>query len=203
MCATSEQNTLGQEQMDAYTQAQDLVKQQYGNQQGILAKMSAVLDPILKAGPSQRGFSDEERNDLTSQAIEGTAENYKSASQAIGEKLATNGGGTLPMSGGPEAQIKAETATSAAGTLSGEENQIQQADYEAGRQNFDTALSTEGSEASLENPLGYESNATTAGSSAASEENAIASENNSWINAALGAAGAVGSGWASGYAKGH
>lgn len=198
MCATSEQNTLQTEQMDAYKQAQDLVQQQYGNQQGILAKMSAVLDPILKAGPSQRGFSDAERNDLNSQAIQGTAQNYKSASQAIGENLAVNGGGSLPMSGGPEAQIKAETATSAAGTLSSEQNEIQQQDYETGRQNFDTALSGEGNIASLENPTAYQSNATASGNSADAEANAIASENNSWINAALGAAGAVGEGWATG-----
>ena len=197
MCATSDQSNLEQEQMDAYTQAQTLAKQQYGEQSAIYNSMNNILSPILQAGPSQEGFSADEKTNLNSQAIEGTAENYKNAATAVGEGEAAKGGG-LPMQGGPQQQIGEEIATSAAGNLSNQQSQIRQADYDQGQKDWLTAVNGEGSIAAGENPLGFETAATGAGTSADSEANTIAGEDNSWINATLGAVSSVGSGWATG-----
>jgi hypothetical protein len=198
MCATNEQNQIEQEQHAAYTQALDLAQKQYGNQQEIFGQISDILQPILKAGPSQRGFSAGESNNLNSQAIEGTATNYKAAAQALGEQTAARGGGSLPLEGGPQIQQRERLATSAAESLSKQQDDILQADYDQGNKNWLEAVQGMGTIATGENPLGYATAATGSGTAAANEANQIASENNSWINAALGAAGSVGAGFAKG-----
>jgi hypothetical protein len=168
-------------------------QQQYANQQAIYGKVSSVLDPILAAGPNQTGFSTGEENTLNSQAVEGTAENYAGAAKAVGEETAAEGGGNTPISVGGQTQLKQEVANSAAQTESGEETQIQEQNYATGRENFQNAEEGEMAIASGENPLGYEGAATNQANATGSEANAIASENNSWYNAAIGAAGSIGS----------
>ena len=76
MCgSTGEQNQLQQEQLDAYTQAQQMTQQEYQNQQELYAPMSAQFKSIFSMGPDQEGFSAPELENLNATAIEGTAEN--------------------------------------------------------------------------------------------------------------------------------
>jgi hypothetical protein len=198
MCATGGQEQLGQQESAAYTQAQQLTQQQYGSQQAIYGPMVAKFQSIFNAGPNQEGFSPEEKQNLNSQALEGTAENYAGAAKAIGESEAAEGGGTNPLPSGAQEQLKANVATSAAENESNQETQIVGQDYAQGRENFGNAASGLESIASGENPLGYESAATSAGGLANSEENAIAQEDTGWESAVLGAAGSIGSAYAKG-----
>jgi hypothetical protein len=191
--ATSAQNNLQQEDLETLQEYNSAFQQQYANQQAIYGKVSSVLDPILAAGPNQQGFSTAEGNTLNSQAVEGTAENYAGAAKAVNEATAAEGGGNSPISVGGQTELKEEVANSAAQTESGEETQIQEQNYATGRQNFENAEEGEMAIASGENPLGYEGAATSQASVTGNEANAIASENNSWYNAALGAAGSIGS----------
>ena len=198
MCATGAQNTVQAEDISTMQQYDTEMQQQYANQQGIYAQVNSVLQPILQAGPDQQAFSTAETNTLNSQAVEGTATNYASAAKAVNEDLAAEGGGSEELPTGAQAEIKQEVANSAAQTESAQETQIQEADYQQGNQNFQNAEQGEMAIAAGDNPLGYASATTGAENAAGSESNAIATEDTSWINATLGAAGAVGGGWAAG-----
>jgi hypothetical protein len=198
MCgATDEQKNLQAEQAQFYSEMTKSYKEKYANQAGIYGKLSAVFDPILAKGPSQKGFSDEESNNLNAQAVEGTAENYQQAARAVNEHLATLGGGDLPMPTGGEIQLKSQVANSAAREQSQEQNKILADDYATGRNNFEQATAGEEAIAAGEDPTAYANSATGAGNAASNTANEVAQENNSWINAALGAAGSIGTAVAS------
>jgi len=93
---------------------------------------------------------------------------------------------------GAQTQLKEENATSAAGEESAEENKILQSDYQQGENNYQNAATGLLSIATGENPLGYENAESNEGNTANTEANAVASEENSWVNAAIGSAGAIG-----------
>lgn len=198
MCgSTGQQNVLEQEQMDAYKQAQEMTAKQYADQQAIYAPMAKQFQSIFALGPQQEGFSDAETNALNASAVAGTAANYGSAARAVSEGLAAEGGGNEVISTGGAAQMKAQIAEAAAGEQSKEQTQIKEANYQQGYKQWLAAGQGLESIAAGQNPLGYEGAATSAGGAAGTTADQIASEQNSWINAAIGAAGAIGSGWAS------
>jgi hypothetical protein len=95
---------------------------------------------------------------------------------------------------GAQEQQQAELASSAANSEAQQKQQITQANYQQGYNEFSQAAQGLTSTAGLLNPTGYSGAATGAGNAAADTANQIASENNSWVNAALGAAGAIGTG---------
>jgi hypothetical protein len=195
MCgATGAQTALQEEQMQFYQQAQEMTAEQYANQEAIYGPMAKQFESIFEMGPNQKGFSDEETNDLNASAVEGTAENYSQAAKAVSENLAAEGGGNSAVSVGGQAQIKSEVANSAAAEESKQVTEIKQADYNQGYNEWLASAQGLDTIAAGENPLGYEGAATNAGSAASTTANDIAQEDNSWINAALGAAGAIGGG---------
>jgi hypothetical protein len=194
MCGATEQQTdIANEQQQFYSNAIQQQQQAWGDDQEILSAMKNVYQPIFNAGPSQQGFSSQERAAMNTQVTEGTAQNYAAASKAVGEQLAAQGGGNVDIASGGAAQLKAQVAQSAAQEMSQEQNQITQADWQQGYNNWLNAAQGMSETAQLYNPLGYSGAATNAGSAAGTTANQIAQENNSWINAALGAAGSVGS----------
>lgn len=194
MCATGGQTSLADEQLQAYQQAQQMTATEYADQQAIYAPMAAQFKSIFDMGPSQKGFSDAESNNLNSQAVAGTAQNYSAAAKAVGENLAAEGGGNTPVTVGGQEEMKAQVAESAAANESAQETQIEEGNYEQGRQNWVNAGEGLESIAAGENPTAYENAETGAGSAAGTTEEQIAQEDNSWINAAIGAAGAIGGG---------
>lgn len=197
MCATGAQDTVQQEDIATMQEYNAQQQQVFQENQALYATVNSVLQPILNAGPNQQGFSQPELNTLNSQAVEGTAENYAGAAKAVNEHLAAEGGGEGLPSGG-QAQLQAEVATSAAGQESQQETQIQEANYQTGRENFLNAEQGELAIASGENPTAYSNAAVSAEGAAGNEANAIAQEDSSWENALIGAAGSVGEGWATG-----
>jgi hypothetical protein len=193
MCgATDQQKQLETEQAAFYQQATQEASTTFSQQQALHAQIKSIYDPILAAGPSQEGFSEAEKQNLEAQTVEGTAENYKSASKALGEKIGAQGGGDIPGLTGSQAQLEEELAASSAGSKSQQENQIVQADYAQGRSNFAGATAAEFGVSGELNPTAYNNSATGAGDAASKTANDIAQAQNSWINAALGAAGAIG-----------
>lgn len=194
MCgATATQNQLQAEDVATLQEYNDMLKTQYAKQGELYSQVSSVLDPILKAGPGQEGFSAAEKNNLNAQAVAGTATNYAGAAKAVNEELGAEGGGNAPISSGAADQMREEVANSAARTESQQEAQIEESNYATGRQNFDTALQGEMSIAAGENPLGYASAVTSSENAAANQAEQIAQEDNSWYNAATGAAGGIAS----------
>lgn len=193
MCgATDAQNQIQQEQMSQYQQAQQMTAEEYANQQAIYAPLATQFQKIFAAGPNQEGFSQGELDTLNSQAVTGTAQNYSQAAKAVNEELAGEGGGNEYAPSGAADEIRQEVANSAAQTESDQETQIKEADYQQGYSEYQEAGEGLMSIAAGENPLGYENAATGAGTAAANTANQIAQEDNSWINAAIGAAGSLG-----------
>jgi hypothetical protein len=175
--------------MDAYKQAQDMTAKEYADQQEIYAPMATQFKSIFDLGPSQEGMSPAEKANLETQVVEGTTQNYTQAAQAVNRQIASQGGVGLPS--GAADQLKLDTATSAAQEKTREETGIVSSDYSLGREDWQNAASGLETIAAGENPLGYVNATTSSGSAAASTANQIASQQNSWINAALGVAGAV------------
>jgi hypothetical protein len=192
MCgASSQQTQLEGEQAAFYQTATQQATETFGEDQGLLASVKSVYDPILAAGPNQEGYSPEELEALNAQAVEGTATNYRNASKVLNEQQAAESGDT-PLRTGAQEELQGELLGSAAEQESGQELQIKQSDYAQGNQNFESATNAELAVSGQYNPEAFESGATGAGTAAATTANEIAEEDNSWINAAIGAAGAIG-----------
>ena len=116
---------------------------------------------------------------LNTQALNTTGANLRYAAQAVG-RVGNRGARRCDDSGiesGVDQQIKGNLAGQAAGQLSNEQNQITQANYAQGRQNFFGAEAGLGGVASDLNPEGLAGTANTAGSDAATAANNIASAN--------------------------
>lgn len=193
MCgASSQQNNVEQEQNEFYQQAITEQSAAYSEDQEVLNQMKSIYSPILAKGPNQQGFSQEELDSLNTGAVEGTAENYESAAKAVNEEVAAEGGGNADLPSGGATELKAQTAAAAAQQESSEENQIEEADYSQGYNEWQNAATGLATVAGQLNPTAYENAATSAGSATSTTANEIAQENNSWINAAIGAAGSIG-----------
>lgn len=190
---TAAQENLQDQQAAFYQQATQEATATYGEDQALLTQMQSVFDPILAKGPQQEGFSAPEVANLKGQAIEGTATNYAGAAKAVNEQLAARGGGTNPLPSGGDAELKEEVADSAAEELSKEETQINEADYAEGEKQFGEATSALEDVSGQYNPTAYEGGATSAGSAEEKTASDIAEESDSWENAAIGAAGSLGS----------
>jgi hypothetical protein len=166
-------------------------QQVYGESQGILDSLNSAFTPILEAGPNQPGFSQAEDTALNTEAEDSTATNYANAEKTLQENQAAEGGGNLFEPSGAAQSERAGVAEKAAGTLSGEQNQITQQNYATGRQNFMNAAGVLSGEQSTLNPNGTAEAATGASSAASSTANTIASQSNSVWTSVLGALGGI------------
>lgn len=194
MCgATSEQKQLQAAQIDFYKESVKEAETAFGESQAMLTSIKSIYDPILAKGINQKGFSDEERTNLDTQIKEGTASNFQKASRAANEQMATLGGGNNPMPTGGQEQLKEEVANAAATEESRQQSQVITADYAQGRENFVQATNAELAASAQLNPVNFNEAATGAGSAAEKTASDIAAADSSWVNAALGAVGSIGS----------
>jgi len=164
--ATQQPKDLEAAQAAFYNEQTKQYNTVFGESQGILKNLTAQFTPILQAGPNQQGFSAAELNNLNSTAVTGSGQAYHSIEQALAQQEAAQGGGNDYLPSGAKLQLQEELAASAAQNVSAQESQIQQANYETGRQNFQFASSVLGNTAGQLNPAGF-SNATTASGTAA------------------------------------
>lgn len=193
MCGPSQAQTdLQESQAQFYQTLQQQDATNYNEDQGILTQMQSVYAPILAAGPNQYGFNTGEDQTLNTEAEEGVGANYKSASTALKEQQAAEGGGDSYLPSGVKSQQDEEIDTGAAQTLSQEQQQIKQAGYQQGYNQFTQATSALQGTAGLLNPNGTASAANTAGSAEGTTAAQIEAENESWMAPLAGAVGAVG-----------
>jgi hypothetical protein len=186
--------TLAGGQADFFKTLQSSYATNFGEQQGVLSSITNALDPILKAGPNQMGFSASETADLRGQAINTNAAQARNA-QVI---AASSAGGNTGVTTGGQKQLQAEIASRAGTSLSSEENQINLKSAEVGRENFFTAESGLAGVASLENPNPTAGATTSAGGQAYSDASVNNQASNQWAADLGGLAGAALGGWASG-----
>lgn len=198
MCgSTGAQDTIQQEQINEYQKMQQMTADMYSKQQAIYAPMEASFKSIFDKGPGQEGFSDAQKNDLNASVVEGTAENSAAAERAVNEQIAAEGGDSVLPSGG-DIQLQGEARQGLANEQSREETQVKEADYNQGYEEWQQAGSGLMAIAAGDNPLGYANATTGSGTAASNTADQIAQEQNSWINAAIGAAGEAAGGWAGG-----
>jgi len=194
-CGASQgQKDIANQQTSAYQAIQQQAQQVFGGSSKVFNDLVSSLSPIVAAGPNQEGFSPAEKSALQSAAITQTGQAYRNARQAVGESLAAQGGGNVgDVTGGSNTAINLGVAQSAANQTSSELNQIDQADYATGRQNYDNAVQGLSGSTNVFNPATSMDTATTgSGTAAANTQNQIAEQDNSWVGAVSGALGNIG-----------
>jgi hypothetical protein len=192
MKANADMNAIGQSQYNFYNTLQSQYGQQFANQSAILGSLNNAMAPILAGGINQQGFSAPEQAAMRTQAATGAGQAYTQASQATNEALAAKGGGNEYLPSGAAAEVNAGLASNAANANANAQNQITQANYATGRQNFLSAAGQEQQTASQYNPTGYASAAGQAGQQAFSTQNTLNQQNNAWKGQLAGILAGVG-----------
>lgn len=160
MCGPSgQQKQLAGEQSSFFNDLMSSYQQNFGEQQAVLSSLTNALQPILQGGPNQMGFSAAENAALTGGAINTSAANARNAQVAA----ASSAGGNTGVTTGGQKQLQAGIASAAGVGLSGEENQINLANAQQGRQNYFAAEQGLAGVAQLQNPVPYAGAANTAG----------------------------------------
>lgn len=180
----------------------DQSKSVFGDSSQVFKDLTSSFAPTVAAGPNQEGFSAPEKAALTSQAITETGQAYRNASQAVKEADAAVGSGNEYLPGGADITRNVEVANAGAAQTASELNQIEQADYATGRENYARAVTGLESAPNVFNPATSAGSAATAsGEAAANTANQIAQENNSWVSAVSGMLGGIAGGVISGGMK--
>jgi hypothetical protein len=192
MCGPTNQETqITNEQQDFFNQLSKQYSTVFGENQQIVGALTNAFQPILQAGPSQTGFAPGEENALKTQNTENVATDYAQAQKATAQALAGRGGGDTFLPSSINANILASNANAAAAQRAQGQNQITQANYAQGYQNWNTAANVLGSTAGLINPTAYAGQTTGAGAQAAGSAQAIAQQQFAPWGAAFGALGSV------------
>lgn len=192
MCgSTSSQDANYQQQADFAKQMMTENSTVFGQQQSILSGLNSGFQKIVAAGPSQTGFSADQKNNLDTQVTESVAGNNAKAAKALGENQAAMGGGDTFIPSGVKEQQSEQLAETALATDSSLHSQVLQADYAQGNTNYNDAVAGELGVASQLNPVGFSGATTSANSSAGNEANAIAASANSPFTAVMGALGGI------------
>lgn len=180
-------------QMDFYNTMTTQARTVFGNALSVFDALNRAFAPIVAAGPNQEGFSPEEKTALMTQATEGTGQTYAHAAKALGEQVASQGGGNLYIPSGANDQLKEELLSSAAANEAAQKTSIIAKDYDIGRQNFYSAAGILGGATGTYNPAtGMATSATGAGSAASQTANEITQANNSWMNMVGSVLGGIG-----------
>jgi hypothetical protein len=190
--ATASQVAIGKSQQALMDQLTDQSKDIFGSSSTVFNDLLNTFAPTVAAGPNQRGFSATEKSSLDSSAITNTGEAYTHASRAAKEAEAAVGGGNTYLPGGADIGINTSVANEGAKQTASALNQIDQADFATGRQNYENAVKGIESAPSVFNPATEGgSAATNSGEAAAKTANDIATQDNSWVTAVTGALGGI------------
>ncbi len=131
----AEQNVANQEA--AYTNTMISEGAQiFGQDSSVFNQLVGAYSPIVKAGPSQEGFSAAESNALNAAAIQNTAAGYRNAAAATKSGVAGFGGGNTLSTSGVGLNANVAVGEAAANQQATQLNQIQQANWSQGHQNW-------------------------------------------------------------------
>lgn len=141
----------------------NLFQAQYGKQSQITSYLTNQLEPNIAKGGT--GESPAALAAARTGATDAISTNYQNAERAAGAVAAAHGGDALPS--GVNAQVAGSIAASEAGAQSTAQNQITAENEQLKQANYWNSVGALSGNASLENPLGYASGATS-GSNAVS-----------------------------------
>jgi len=176
--ASAQQTQLADSQQNFYNTLSSDYNTQFANQSAILGTLQNSLAPIVAGGPNQFGFSQQETNALNSQALQGTGQQYANASKAVGAQQAAQGGGNSYLPTGAQAAQQGALASAYANQASNQLLGIQQAGYQQGYNQYQSAIGQLGGVAGMYNPTGYAGSANQGGGVANAEANEVTQLNN-------------------------
>lgn len=138
MCGpTSQEKELQASSANFASLLQKNYNARYASQTDVLNAINRSLSPILSAGPNQHGFSAPQLAAYQTQAIQNAGAAARSAEQAARTFGAgQGGGGTSGLTSGITKQIESSIASQEAQAEGTQLNQITQADYATGAQNY-------------------------------------------------------------------
>lgn len=146
-------------QQELYNLLFEDYQKQFANQSAVLEAITKTWTPILEAGPTQEGFSPEEKTGFQTQILEESGANYDKAKKAVREALAARGG----VPSGAVDVIEGQMASEAAKDAATRQSALAQASRERGYQNFLNAANVLGGAGAMYNPVGYAGTTTGAG----------------------------------------
>lgn len=190
--ASSAETNLANQQASFYSTLSSNYATQFANQSNVLASLKQAWSPILAAGPGQFGFTPQETASLRTGASDQIAQGQVNAQKALNNTVAAEGGGNAVIPSGATQQLDASLLSSSAQQNAATQNQITQAGYQTGLQNFNNASNALSGVSAQYNPLGFAGQTTGAGNSAFSEADTVNTENNAWKSALAGAIGGIG-----------
>lgn len=114
-------------------------KEVFGDDNQVFTNMMKSYGATVANGPSQHGFTEAERSALRSSAITNNANQFRNVAGAVKSGQAAYGGGNTVSSSGTTTGQNLEVAQAAAGKTASDLNQVDQADWETGRQNYQFA----------------------------------------------------------------
>jgi hypothetical protein len=185
---SSAQQSLASGQSNFFNTLKSSYAQNFGAQSAILSNLNSALEPIIQGGPNQQGFSAGENAALTGAAINNAATANRNAQVVAG----SNVGGNTGVTTGGQKQLQAQIATGVGTNLASNENQINLANYQQGRQNFFGAEGALSGVASQYSPTSYAGATNTAGGEAAQDLSSINQEQNQVFADIGGLAGGLG-----------
>jgi len=214
MKASDAQTQLEQSQSDFYKTLSSAYATQFAGQSAILSSLTtafqpllslggqiaSTFSPILQVGPGQKGFTPEEETAMRTSASDANANAFQSAQIAAQNSNQSGGNELLPS--GAAAQINADINARAANQEATAQNQITQANYAVGRQNFTNAASILGGLSTgttkgllditkLQSPVDYAKATTQTGNTAFGQATTIQQENSAWQGELGGALGGI------------
>jgi hypothetical protein len=189
MCFTSAGLTAtGAQQSAAYNTAVAQAQTEFGATNTEFNDLMNTLNPVVKAGPNQMGYSAPVESAINANSINTTAAAYKNASAAVKSSEAAVGGGNVALPTGVNLGTEEALAEAGAQQESSELNSNLINNAKVGNQNWEFASkSAEAAPEMFGAANQATQSATQAGQASASTQNAITQDQNSWQQLAIGA----------------
>jgi hypothetical protein len=181
--ASNQQNSIANSQQNFMSALQSDFGTAFAGQQNVITGLNKYSQNIIAGGPSQFGFSAPQTTALNTLATSNNAAAYQGSKAQLGEQEAAIGGGNTPLVTGSQTEPLSALAANASQNQAASLSKIQQAGYAQGNQNYNQALGTSLSAASLENPSAIGQEANSASNTAFGESttvNNITSANSVW-----------------------
>lgn len=196
MChASSQEKNAYQNQVSTTAALNSHLDTIFKDNSNILGNLKTGLQPIIDAGESQFGFAKPEEAALRTNAADNIEQGNRATSDKVRSIMAAQGGGTSFLPNGGQAAVDQSLALNEAGAQADAQNQVTQAGFEKGRENFFNASAMlPSATASLEAPITNAGENAQSGAGAQSRAaNSITQANNAWIAPVGGILGGVAS----------
>ena len=183
MCDASKQQQIAANQQQTLSnQMTAQMTQVFGNDSQVFNNLMSSYQGVVAAGPSQQGFSQSKLNAMDSSAITNNANQFKNVAGAVKSGQAAQGGGNQVSEAGATVAQNTGVAEASAANTANSLNQITQANYAAGRQNYQYAAGQEqGLTGAFNNASGMENSAQGGVAANYQDQTAIGTQNQ-WLS---------------------